>query len=181
MRLSAALTVLLESFVAVLVVDLACRGGGEDVVGFGDFDEFLLGGFVASILTNVLALAPTEEERKLGEGVNERVLIRMELLAQMSVCAFNVLLRGGFIQSQDLVVVFCGEDQLDETDGEDHEEGHGSHGGEHGRFGLIYLLVVGVGCCELRSVAAQVGVVFGCSADVVSAWLYFRVFVVMEV
>lgn len=66
----------------------------------------------------------------------------MELLAQMSVGAFDVLLRGGLIQSEDLVVVFCGEDQLDETDSEDHEEGHGSHGGEHGCVGLVYLLYV---------------------------------------
>ncbi len=45
---AAALLVLLDAFVAVLVVDLAGLGLGEGVVGFGDRDEFLVGGVVAA-------------------------------------------------------------------------------------------------------------------------------------
>ena len=44
---SAALFVLREAVVAVLVVDLAGFGLREGVVGFGDGDEFLGGGFIA--------------------------------------------------------------------------------------------------------------------------------------
>jgi len=40
---AAALLVLLDAFMAVLVVDLARFGLGEGVVGFGDGDEFLMG------------------------------------------------------------------------------------------------------------------------------------------
>ena len=47
-RAGAALLVLCEAFVAVLVVDAAGFGGGEGVVGFGYLDEFLGGGFVAA-------------------------------------------------------------------------------------------------------------------------------------
>ncbi len=43
-----ALLVLFEAFVAVLVVDFAGFADGEGVVGFGDFDEFLGGGVVAT-------------------------------------------------------------------------------------------------------------------------------------
>ena len=43
-----ALFVLLDAFVAVLVVDFARFGGGEGVVGFGYGDEFLVSGVVAS-------------------------------------------------------------------------------------------------------------------------------------
>ena len=46
---AAALFVLGESFVAVLVVDFAGFGRGEGVVGFGDLDEFLGGGLVAAV------------------------------------------------------------------------------------------------------------------------------------
>lgn len=42
------LLVLLEAFVAVLVVDFAGFADGEGVVGFGDLDEFLGGGVVAT-------------------------------------------------------------------------------------------------------------------------------------
>ena len=45
---AAALLVLLEAFVAVLVVDAAGFGGGEGVVGFGYLHEFLGGGLVAA-------------------------------------------------------------------------------------------------------------------------------------
>lgn len=45
---SAALLPLFETFVAVLVVDLAGFGDGESFVCFCYFDEFLFGGFVAS-------------------------------------------------------------------------------------------------------------------------------------
>lgn len=45
---TAALLVLLQAFVAVLVVDAAGFGRGEGVVGFGYLDEFLGGGFVAA-------------------------------------------------------------------------------------------------------------------------------------
>ena len=45
---AAALLVLFEPFVAVLVVDAAGFGRGEGVVGFGYLDEFLGGGFVAT-------------------------------------------------------------------------------------------------------------------------------------
>lgn len=46
--LAAALFVLFETFVAVLVVDAAGLGVREGFVGFSDFDEFLVRGFVAS-------------------------------------------------------------------------------------------------------------------------------------
>lgn len=46
--IAAALLVLLEAFVAVLVVDAAGFGGGEGIVGFGYLNEFLGGGFVAT-------------------------------------------------------------------------------------------------------------------------------------
>ena len=45
---AAALLVLFQSFVAVLVVDAAGFGCGEGVVGFGYLDEFLGGGFIAT-------------------------------------------------------------------------------------------------------------------------------------
>lgn len=48
--LAAALLVLLEALVAVLVVDAAGFGLGEGLVGFGDLDEFLVRGFVASVV-----------------------------------------------------------------------------------------------------------------------------------
>ena len=41
---------LLQAFVAVLVVDFARFGVGEGFVGFGDFDEFLFGGFIAAVV-----------------------------------------------------------------------------------------------------------------------------------
>jgi hypothetical protein len=46
----ASFLVLFEAFVAVLVVDFAGFGFGKGFVGFGDFDEFLLGGLVTSVL-----------------------------------------------------------------------------------------------------------------------------------
>ena len=47
---AAALLVLRQPFVAVLVVDLAGFGLGEGVVGFGDGDELLGGGLVAPVM-----------------------------------------------------------------------------------------------------------------------------------
>ena len=44
----AALLVLVEALVAVLVVDAPGFGGGEGVVGFGYCDKFVMGGVVAS-------------------------------------------------------------------------------------------------------------------------------------
>lgn len=48
--LAAALLVLLEALVAVLVVDAPGFRLGEGFVGFGDLDEFLVRGFVASVV-----------------------------------------------------------------------------------------------------------------------------------
>ena len=45
----ASFLVLFEAFMAVLVVDFACLGFGKGFVGFGDFDEFLLGGLVSTV------------------------------------------------------------------------------------------------------------------------------------
>jgi hypothetical protein len=42
--------VLFETFVAVLIVDFACLGLGKGFVGFGDFNEFLLGCLVTTVL-----------------------------------------------------------------------------------------------------------------------------------
>ena len=50
------LLMLFQAFVAVLVVDFAGFGYGEGVVGFGDFDEFLGSGIVASGFWKWLAL-----------------------------------------------------------------------------------------------------------------------------
>lgn len=49
---AAALFVLGEAFVAVLVVDFARFGAGEGVVGVGDLDESFGGGVIASVLYN---------------------------------------------------------------------------------------------------------------------------------
>jgi hypothetical protein len=50
----AALSVLLDAVVAVLVVDLAQGAGREDVVGVGDFDEFLARGFVVAKICGLI-------------------------------------------------------------------------------------------------------------------------------
>jgi hypothetical protein len=42
--------VLFEAFMAVLIVDFACLGLGEGFVGFGDFDESLLGCLVTTVV-----------------------------------------------------------------------------------------------------------------------------------
>lgn len=47
-----ALLVLLQAFVAVLVVYAAGLGLGEGVVGFGDLDEFFGGGFITTAEMN---------------------------------------------------------------------------------------------------------------------------------
>jgi hypothetical protein len=41
------LLTLLQPFVAILVVDFAGFRDGESFIGFGDFDEFLFGRFIA--------------------------------------------------------------------------------------------------------------------------------------
>ncbi len=51
----AALFVLVEAVVPVLIVDAACFRGGEGVVGFCYFDEFVMGGVVAPGRWGVLA------------------------------------------------------------------------------------------------------------------------------
>lgn len=43
-----ALLVLFQAFVAVLVVDAACFGLGEGVIGFGDLDKLFGSGFIAT-------------------------------------------------------------------------------------------------------------------------------------
>lgn len=45
-----AFLVLFETFVAVLIVDLACFGFDKGFVGFGDFDKLLLDGLIATTL-----------------------------------------------------------------------------------------------------------------------------------
>lgn len=45
----AALTVLLNALVAILVVDFACGRGGEDIVGVCDLDKFLARSFISTI------------------------------------------------------------------------------------------------------------------------------------
>lgn len=49
---------LLEAFVAVLVVDFAGFADGEGVVGFGDFDEFLRGRVIATRIGRIESEAP---------------------------------------------------------------------------------------------------------------------------
>jgi hypothetical protein len=43
-----ALLVLLDTVVAVLVVDLACFLDAENIIGFGDCDKLLIRGFVST-------------------------------------------------------------------------------------------------------------------------------------
>jgi len=74
--LAAALFVLFEAFVAVLVVDAAGLGVREGFVGFGDFDEFLVRGFVAS--GQVCQFGGKWEEEG---GKALRVLVRVVFLA----------------------------------------------------------------------------------------------------
>jgi hypothetical protein len=42
---------LFQSFVTILVVDFAGFWGGQSFIGFGDFNELLLGCFVTSVDT----------------------------------------------------------------------------------------------------------------------------------
>lgn len=60
--------VLRQAFVAVLVVDGARFGGGEAVVGFGDFDEALRGGFVAPVVTRC------ESVKRVRDRTRERLI-----------------------------------------------------------------------------------------------------------
>jgi hypothetical protein len=71
----AALLVLLEALVAVLVVDLARLGRREGFVGFGYLDEFGLGCVVAWVLVWVV------------------------FLGELSVGGFDLFFRGGFLDS----------------------------------------------------------------------------------
>lgn len=50
-----ALLMLFQSFMAVLVVDSPCFRGGEGIVGFGNLNEFLGRGFVATVFGSRLA------------------------------------------------------------------------------------------------------------------------------
>ena len=52
---TAALLVLREALMAILVVDFAGFGGGERVVGFGDLDKFFGGGLVSSTQGSALS------------------------------------------------------------------------------------------------------------------------------
>ena len=60
---SAPLLALLEAFVPILIVDFAGFGLGERFVGFGHFDEFLFGCFVASVSSLEGRFIATWEER----------------------------------------------------------------------------------------------------------------------
>lgn len=68
-----ALLVLLDAFVAVLVVDLARLGLGEGVVGFGDGDEFLVRGVVAAGVVVSLARLFGKWKREQGKGEWEMI------------------------------------------------------------------------------------------------------------
>lgn len=65
---AAALAVLLDAVVPVLVVDAAGLGCGEDVVGVGDFDEFLGGGVVVSVERGWSVRVWVEGGRYVGKG-----------------------------------------------------------------------------------------------------------------
>lgn len=79
--LAAALLVLFEALVAVLVVDAAGFGLGEGLVGFGDLDEFLVRGFVASVVQiDNLVMARRCKDGG-GQTDHVRVLVRVEFLA----------------------------------------------------------------------------------------------------
>ena len=55
----AALLVLLQAFVAVLIVDAAGFGLGEGIVGFGDLNELLRGRFVSTAgLVSAFSVVP---------------------------------------------------------------------------------------------------------------------------
>lgn len=75
---AALLLAVLETLVAVAVVDGAGLGVGEGFVGFGDLDEFLLGGVVAGIFVGV------------------------EFLRELAVGGLELLVGGGFVDSEDL-------------------------------------------------------------------------------
>jgi hypothetical protein len=76
---AAALLVLLDAFVAVLVVDAAQLGVGEGLVGFRDGDELVLGRGVAG------------------------VLVRVELPGELLVGGFYLLFGCVFVDSEDLL------------------------------------------------------------------------------
>ena len=75
---AALLLAVLETLVAVAVVDGAGLGVGEGFVGFGDLDEFLLGGVVAG------------------------VFVRVEFLGELAVGRLELLVCGGFVDTEDL-------------------------------------------------------------------------------
>lgn len=72
------LLAVLETLVAVAVVDRAGLWVGEGFVGFGDLDEFLLGGVIAGVFVGV------------------------EFLGELAVGRLELLVCGGFVDSEDL-------------------------------------------------------------------------------
>jgi len=82
---TAALLPLLETFVSILVVDLAGFGVGECFVRFCYLDKFLLGAFIA---TTRLLVRAWPLRRRMGAI---RVLIGVVFFAEGSVGSFNVL------------------------------------------------------------------------------------------
>lgn len=46
----ASFLVLFKTFVAVLIVNLACLGFGKGFIGFGNFDKFLLDSLISTAL-----------------------------------------------------------------------------------------------------------------------------------
>ena len=85
---AAALFVLRESVVPVLVVDLAEFGGGEAVVGVGYLDELFGGGFIATtdlsgfVSTVLSAIGMRWGKVCVGDRGELRILIGMVFLAQ---------------------------------------------------------------------------------------------------
>lgn len=79
---AAALLSLFQTLVAILVVDLAGLGVDEGFVGFGDFDELVLGGIVTAARCGI-SVSWTWVEciyRWLLRWLDLRVLVRVVLL-----------------------------------------------------------------------------------------------------
>lgn len=79
---AAALLSLLQTLVAILIVDLAGLGVDEGFVGFGDFDELVLGSIIASVRggTSVSWAWVECVWYWLMRWLNLRVLVRVVLL-----------------------------------------------------------------------------------------------------
>jgi hypothetical protein len=93
----AALLVLRDALVAVLVVDFAGFFVAEDVVGVGYFDEFLGGGFVA---TGFIVLDVFRGLGGLGWEVDVRVLVWVVFLAEVSVGFLDLAVGGIFLEAE---------------------------------------------------------------------------------